>query len=61
MNYLNKYLEYSEQHGDSGRVAIALYQIGVVNSHLGNYDQALKSYYRSISIEEKAGNDYSVD
>ena len=46
--------------GDSSRIARVMYQIGAVQSRLGNYDQALKAYYRSLAIDRKANDAYGA-
>lgn len=58
--HLEPNLQYFERKGDSSRVAAVLYQIGIVNSHLGDYEKSLAAYYRLMNIEQKDGNDYSV-
>ena len=48
--HLNIFIKYFSEIGDSTHVANGLFQLGVIQSFLGNYDQSLSIYFRILSI-----------
>ena len=60
LKYINRYIEYYQQKGDSSKVSNGLYQIGVIQNNLGNYEKSLTAYYRSLIISEKDNDQYGA-
>ncbi|TMM56819.1 tetratricopeptide repeat protein [Maribacter algarum] len=57
LSHLEKYLKFSK---DSLNVAAGLFQIGVIQHEMGNYEECLKNYFRILKIYEENGSEKSI-
>jgi tetratricopeptide (TPR) repeat protein len=60
LKHLDQFMQYYTAVGDSNKVAGGLYQIGVINHDLGNYEKSLAAYHRVIGIRHQQGDDYGI-
>ena len=58
--HLNIFIKYFSDAGDSSKVANGLYQLGVIQSYLGNYEQGLSIYFRILNIYKFRNEPYGV-
>ena len=58
--HLNIFIKYFADAGDSTKVANGLFQLGVVHSYLGHYDQSLSIYFRILNIFKFNKQPYGV-
>lgn len=57
---IKEFVIYHEERGDSSRVAVGLYNIGVMHYNLGNYEEALINYQRTLNIHKQNNNDRRI-
>src|SRR5688572_10321548 len=58
--HLNIFIKYFTTAGDSTNVANGLFQLGVIQSFLGNYAQSLSIYFRILNIFKFNKQPYGV-
>ncbi len=60
LSYIDKYLTYFQNQGDSLKVETGLFQKGVIHYNLGNYAQSLEAYYRILAIYQSENMQNSI-
>ncbi|MDN5214888.1 histidine kinase [Fulvivirgaceae bacterium BMA12] len=61
LKHMNAYVNHYVAIGDSTKVAHGLFQIGAINSDIGNYEPSLSALYRSLKILEKQEDQGSIN
>lgn len=60
IQYLNEYVDYFTDRGDSNWAADGLFQMGIVYSQMGDYSKSLETFYRIVEIDRALGNPANV-